>query len=90
MSFCIKPGSCPDKKVFSYSKFGEIGHNIIPRGHYLLGDAGFQLMEHVIIPYRIHAGMTQQERAYNYVQSKARMAVERLFGLFKGIYFILF
>ena len=52
-------------------------------GHFL-GDAGYQLMGHVMTPYEIRTNMPDDESNYNYLHSKTRIKVEQAFGLFKG------
>lgn len=84
MSFSIRSGSQNDKAVFNHSRFGQTVHSRIPRGCYFLADAGYQLFAHIMTPYKIELDNPPAIRHYNYLHSRARMAVECAFGLLKG------
>jgi hypothetical protein len=79
----LRPGSFSDKKLFINSPLFK-SYNQIPIGYRFLGDAGYQLMGHVITPYHIFEGMPAEESNYNYRHSRTRITVENAFGLWKG------
>jgi hypothetical protein len=84
MSYSVRCGSQNDKAVFNNSDFGKICQDAIPTGCYILGDAGYTLLPHVMTPFKIYYGMPRDEAKYNYLHSKMRIVVEAALGLFKG------
>lgn len=54
-------------------------------GQYLLADAGYRPMRHVITPYEKAPGQTlrRDHEKWNYFHSKCRMEIEHTFGLRK-------
>jgi hypothetical protein len=84
MSYSIRNGSQNDKSVFNRSNLGQTCHVSIPRGCYLLGDAGYQLLPHLLTPYPINEKMSKSESKYNYFHSRTRILVEQAFGKYKG------
>jgi len=55
-------------------------------GSFFLADAGYKLYSHIMTPFKIHDAMTRDESHYNYYHSKARMAVECAFGVWKQVF----
>ncbi|KAJ2990288.1 putative nuclease harbi1 [Globomyces sp. JEL0801] len=84
MSYSIRSGSQNDKGVFSRSAFGNTIQSIIPSGTFIVADAGYQLLKHVITPYPITYGMDHADSYFNYIPSKTRLKVECAFGLLKN------
>jgi hypothetical protein len=82
-AYALRPGSEQDSGVYNRSGFGEKIHVQIPRGQVVLGDAGYKLYTHLMIPYS-HATVDPDETNYNYIHSKTRMVVERALGQVKG------
>jgi hypothetical protein len=88
MSFSIRPGSANDKSVYRRSTFGRNIHTLIPRGRFFLGDSGYQLLGHLLIPFPID-NITADQLRFNTIHSKTRMVVENAFGLLKTRFQIL-
>ena len=86
ISFSIRSGCNNDKSLFNSSSFGQNIHKIIPQRSYFLGDAGYQLHEHILTPYKIHFDMSKDESNYNYIHSRTRIVVECAFGLWKSTF----
>jgi hypothetical protein len=73
-SFTILPGSQNDKSVFNKSGLASRIHNI-PQGCFFVADAGYNLSNEVMTPYKIEVDMPQDEANYNYYHSKARIVL---------------
>jgi len=86
MSFSLRSGSQNDKAMYNNSIFGQTIHNMLPPGGCILADAGYKLLKHVMTPFPIQDGMAEDEAHYNWVHSRARMAVERAFGIWKNTF----
>jgi hypothetical protein len=86
----IKPGSNSDKKMFKESNFGRTIKQRIPVETHFLADAGYRLLDYVLIPFPIRSENSQEQRNYNYQLSRTRMAVEMAFGLWKNKWRVLF
>ena len=89
MEYSLRPGSCSDKNVWTTSSSGQNAANLVPPGLHLLGDAGYTLTNHLLIPYTIFDGMPGDEKKYNYLHSRSRIVVERAYGFLKGRWRIL-
>src|SRR4051812_17050550 len=61
----------------------------LPPLMHLIGDAGYTLSSNLLVPYEIYDGMPKDERTYNYLHSRTRIAVEIAFGMLKGRWRIL-
>jgi len=55
-----------------------------PANSHILGDAAYELHQHLLTPFRDNGHLTERQRNYNYRHSTARVAVERCIGLLKG------
>lgn len=51
---------------------------------HILGDAAYEIHQHLLTPYRDNGHLTEKQRNYNYRHSAARVTVERCIGLLKG------
>jgi hypothetical protein len=80
----IFPGSYSDKSIFNATALRNVQSLNLPVDCHFLGDAGYQLMGHVMIPYEIRPSMPDDESNYNYQHSRTRIKVEQAFGLYKG------
>lgn len=89
LSFSIFPGSMNDKSMYKLSTFGKTCHQFIPSDKQLLGDAGYMLQNHLLIPYDIFELMPADQKHYNYIHSKTRIAIEGAFGILKQRFRIL-
>jgi hypothetical protein len=89
MEYSLRPGSCSDKNVWTMSSLGQNASALVPPSRHLLGDAGYTLTNHLLIPYTIYDGMPGDEKTYNYLHSRSRIVVERAFGFLKGRWRIL-
>lgn len=49
-----------------------------------MGDAAYNIHEHLMVPFRDNGHLTNRQKNYNYCHSSARMAIERAFALLKG------
>ncbi|XP_064461765.1 putative nuclease HARBI1 [Ornithodoros turicata] len=55
-----------------------------PLDSYLVGDAAYPIGPHLLTPHRDDGHLTVKERRYNVHLSRARVTIERAFGLLKG------
>lgn len=80
------PGSIHDQRVFRLSEVSEFLNDELkfPSDSHLVGDAAYELQQHLMTPYRDNGFLTQRQENYNYRHSAARIAVERCIGLLKG------
>ncbi|KAH9111516.1 hypothetical protein AeMF1_013990 [Aphanomyces euteiches] len=84
-------GCASDSFVFNMSNF----ERLIPDGHFYLGDAGYRLSPFLLTPYRNQRYHLREwapnpdgrpksaKELFNYRHSKARIVVERAFGIMK-------
>jgi hypothetical protein len=77
------PGSTHDATVLRTSDLFQQAEDLIPHGFYLLGDSAFPLTRWLITPFRNFGNLTQQQNRFNTAHAKARVAIERTFGLLK-------
>ena len=97
---CGWAGSVHDSRIYSLSRVYELrkeyfnGPKINVNGihvpEYLVGDAGYPLSPHLLIPLPgREVNMEPEERHYNFKQSSTRICVERAFGRLKTVFRIL-
>lgn len=87
--FIGMPGRVHDARVLRLSplyRFLTDNPPLLSAEEHLLGDAAYPLMQNVMKPFRDNGHMTQQQIRFNQVLATQRQAVERAFGLLKGIY----
>ncbi|KAF4142140.1 DDE superfamily endonuclease [Phytophthora infestans] len=92
MSVEIRPGSWSDSKSWKHSIIGRRATSIIPAGTDFIGDSGYALLPHLMVPdaEREEGGeLNALQRRYNFLHSSTRMAVECTFGLWKGRFRVL-
>ena len=88
-SYDMRPGSCNDKAMFTYSCFGQILAHIIPAGRYIVADAGYTLSKQVITPFPEKDQIDPRHVLFNYLHSRTRITVERTIGILKNRFRIL-
>ena len=79
-------GSVNDARIFRNStlcdKFTERVLPHLPNG-IILNDAGYHLLEWLLVPYVDNPGMTATERRYNKAHRSARSVIEQIIGILK-------
>jgi hypothetical protein len=88
------PGSVSDARVWRNSplkrKLDEISANpnsdplFKLSGGHLLGDGGYPLSEHMLVPFKDNGRLLHKHRRYNKRHSGTRMRVEQSFGVLKN------
>jgi len=80
------PGSIHDQRIFRLSEVSQFlnDEQNFPSDSHLVGDAAYELQQHLMTPFRDNGFLTRRQENYNYRQSAARIAVERCIGLLKG------
>ena len=80
------PGSVNDARILRnsslYEKFTEQVLPYLPNG-IIIGDAGYPLLEWLVVPYVDHPGMTEGQRRFNKTHKSARCVIERIIGILK-------
>ena len=85
-------GSNHDSSVFFASKLYKriMDGDIVGGNDFLLADSGYRCLRFLITPYDFRSGfITPMQERFNLAHSRARVVVERTFGLVKGRYRIL-
>jgi len=80
------PGSVHDQRIFKQSEVATF-LNIeekFPYNSHLLGDAAYELNEHLLIPFKDNGHLTDAQKHYNFRHSSARTKIEQCFALLKG------
>jgi len=77
------PGSTHDATVLRYSELFQNADQLVPPGHYVLGDSAFPLLRWLLTPFRDYGNVTRQQKLFNRTLSKGRQVIERSFGLLK-------
>ncbi|KAG5861176.1 hypothetical protein JTB14_004556 [Gonioctena quinquepunctata] len=80
------PGSVHDQRVFRLSEVYDYLNEDekFPNNSHILGDAAYEIHEHLLIPFRDNGHLTERQKNYNYYHSAARVTIERCIGLLKG------
>ncbi|XP_071648622.1 putative nuclease HARBI1 [Temnothorax longispinosus] len=80
------PGSVHDQRVFRQSEVANYlnDEEKFPADSHLLGDAAYEIHQHLLTPFRDNGHLTEAQNNYNYRMSVARVTVERCIGLLKG------
>lgn len=84
------PGSVHDSRIFRNSPLYR-DHLYPPEGYFIIGDSGYPCRRNpiaIVTPYR--EPLTPEKRAFNLALSRARVIVERAFGLLKARWRIIF
>ncbi|KAF0707739.1 hypothetical protein AaE_013483, partial [Aphanomyces astaci] len=68
--------------LFRHSVFGKA--LCVPTGGFIVADAGYTLLPHVLTPYPIVSNMGEAESHYNLIHPRTRIIVEQCFGLWKN------
>lgn len=78
------PGSVHDQRVFRHSEVANFLNTIekFPENSHILGDAAYELHQHLLTPFRDNGHLTERQKNYNY--RHARVVVERCIGSLKG------
>lgn len=80
------PGSVHDQRVFRQSEIANYlnDENKFPLDSHILGDAAYEIHQHLLTPFRDNGHLTAAQNNFNYRLSAARVTVERCIGLLKG------
>lgn len=83
------PGSVNDARVLTNSplyRMGNGGGLNLPGGSdsIMLGDAGYPLLNWMLVPFAMASVVELKHRVYNYRHSRTRMPIERAFGMLKA------
>lgn len=80
------PGSVHDQRVFRQSEVANFlnDEEKFPGDSHILGDAAYELHQHLLTPFRDNGHLNERQNNYNYRHSAARVAVERCIALLKG------
>ncbi|XP_018405841.1 PREDICTED: putative nuclease HARBI1 [Cyphomyrmex costatus] len=80
------PGSVHDQRVFRQSEVADFLNDDekFPTDSHILGDAAYELHQHLLTPFRDNGHLNERQNNYNYRHSAARVSVERCIGLLKG------
>ena len=76
------PGSVHDSRVFENSKLCQNFQNGQYAGGMLIGDQGYALSRHMLIPFS-SATKTRDQNRFNGRHSKTRVVIENAFGMLK-------
>lgn len=55
-----------------------------PKNSHILGNAAYELHQHLLTPYQDSEHLSEKQKKYNYSHSAAQVTVERCIGLLKG------
>ncbi|XP_048515101.1 putative nuclease HARBI1 isoform X2 [Athalia rosae] len=80
------PGSVHDRRVFRLSEVSNYlyENENFPENSHILGDAAYELHQHLLTPFCDNGHLTERQKRYNHYHSMARVMVERCIGLLKG------
>ncbi|XP_018358625.1 PREDICTED: putative nuclease HARBI1 [Trachymyrmex cornetzi] len=80
------PGSVHDQRIFRQSEVATF-LNIeekFPNNSHLIGDAAYELHEHLLVPFKDNGHLSDVQKHYNFRHSSARTKIEQCFALLKG------
>ena len=78
------PGCTHDSPATNDSGFYAIIHDLFPEGFFAIADSAFTLSTRLMTPVRMQRNRTDEQLRYNLNLSRARVIIERAFGLLKG------
>lgn len=80
------PGSVHDQRVCRHSEVADFlnDEEKFPADSHILGDAAYELHQHLLTPFRDNGHLTEKQNNYNYRHAAARVTVERCIALLKG------
>ncbi|KMQ82753.1 nuclease harbi1, partial [Lasius niger] len=72
------PGFVHDQRVYRHSEVANFlnDEQKFPADSHILGDAAYELHQHLLTPFRGNGHLTERQNNYNYRHSAARVAVE--------------
>lgn len=80
-----EPGSMHDARVLRRSEVQEmLTCDHFPVGSHLIGDAAYPIGPYLMTPYRDNGHLSSRQKRYNTELSRARVTIERAFGLLKN------
>ncbi|XP_018307793.1 putative nuclease HARBI1 [Mycetomoellerius zeteki] len=80
------PGSVHNQRIFRQSEVATF-LNIeekFPNNSHLIGDAAYELHEHLLVPFKDNGHLSDVQKHYNFRHSSARTKIEQCFALLKG------
>ena len=85
--FCGEPGSLHDSRVLRRSELYRTAesnyHEMFPNNSFLLGDSAYFPTTWLVPPFKDYGNLSEAQRKFNKVHSKARIVIENGFGLLK-------
>lgn len=69
--------------VLRYSELFQSADQLVPPGHYVLGDSAFPFLWWLLTSFRDFGNLKRQQKLFNRTLSKGRQVIERSFGLLK-------
>lgn len=80
------PRSVHDQRVFRHLEVVDFlnDEEKFPADSHILDDAGYELHQHLLTPFRDNGHLTERQNNYNYRHAAAKIAVERCIALLKG------
>lgn len=80
------PGCVHDQRVFRQSEVADFlnDEEKFPADSHILGDAAYELHQHLLTPFRDNGHLTAKQNNYNYRHASCRVTIERCIGLLKG------
>jgi hypothetical protein len=77
-------GSIHDYTMFLRSEVSEFGAENFPDDTHLVGDLAYKLTERMLVGFKNNGHLTQIQKNFNKMLSKARVNIENSFALLKG------
>ncbi|XP_015925502.1 uncharacterized protein [Parasteatoda tepidariorum] len=83
--FCGYPGSVHDAEIFLNSEANEfLTSGNVPTEYHILGDAGYPLMEHVMVPYTDNGELNDIQIKFNEKQKESRSIINKALASLKN------